>query len=466
MSLELNYIIAFLFLRFNENEKRSAAIISRLRDSLRYYQYLQDCDELKEWLEYKLIQAQDESYRDTKNIHMKYLRHKAFESEINANRNRLDQLEKDASQLFALTPSSSQQDTSESSSSPSSDEEVDHQARERMKSDVGQRIGELNKQWDELQETTRIKGEKLFDANRGILFQQSVDSIDIWVKEIEKHLQYTTYKSKDSSQQQTADANDLKKTNILLEKQNAIEKELEMRQKQVRELEKQAALLKESEPEKAVEIDEKRAAIEQRFSEIQMPLEERKRELQQQKRVCQFLRDCEDEHLWIDEKMRQALSPALGSSLVEVNSLQRKLDTMSKEVDNHDQRIQQVCADGEQMIGERHERADEFQSEIARLGQHWAELREAIEQRRVRLDDSQRVQQYFFDCSEAEAWMAEQELYMMSDAAGAASASVPQPQQQQQQQPQSQQQQQQAAPGEKGKHGNIFFVLLAQTYSN
>ncbi len=32
------------------------------------------CDELKEWLEYKQIQAQDESYRDTKNIHMKYLR--------------------------------------------------------------------------------------------------------------------------------------------------------------------------------------------------------------------------------------------------------------------------------------------------------------------------------------------------------------------------------------------------------
>lgn len=147
---------------------------------------------------------------------MKYLRHKAFESEINANRNRLDQLEKDSAQLF------SDQD-------PQSDEEIDHEMRDKMKDDVAQRIGDLNRQWDELQETTRVKGEKLFDANRGILFQQSVDSIDIWVKEIEKHLQYTTYKSKDSQ----ADANDLKKTNILLEKQGAIEKELEMRQKQV-----------------------------------------------------------------------------------------------------------------------------------------------------------------------------------------------------------------------------------------
>lgn len=211
-------------------------------------------------------------------------------------------------------------------------------------------------------------------------------------------------------------------------------------------------MLKESEPEKSAEIDTKRAAIEHRFSEIQLPLSERKRELQQQKRVCQFLRDCEDEHLWIEEKMRQALSPTLGSSLVEVNSLQRKLDTMSKEVENHDQRIQQVCADGEQMIREGNERAEEFQQEIAGLLRKWQGLREAIDQRRVRLDDSQRVQQYFFDCSEAEAWMAEQELYMMSDAgSGATAVPVPNvPQQQQQQQPSQ-------AATDKGFH---FYLIL------
>lgn len=390
--------------RFQENERRSAALITRLRDSLRYYQFLQDCDDLKEWLECKLIQAQDESYRDTKNIHMKYLRHKAFESEINANRNRLDQLEKDASNLFVDPSAESQPDTADQ-------DYVDHEAREQMRDDVRQRISDLNKQWDELQDTTRVKGEKLFDANRGILFQQSVDSIDIWVKEIEKHLQYTTFKSKDSQ-----DANDLKKTNILLEKQSNIEKELEMRQKQVNELEKQAALLKQTEPEKSDEIDAKRYAIEQRFSEIVQPLEEHKKELQQQKRVFQFLRDCEDEQLWIEEKMRQALSPDLGSSLVEVNMLQRKNETMQKEVDNHEQRIQQVCHDGEAMIEENNPRAEEFQHAIANVLSAWKNLKDAIEQRRIRLNNSQRVQQYFFDCGEAEAWMAEQELYMMSDA--------------------------------------------------
>ena len=40
-----------------------------------------------------MIAAQDETYRDAKNIHSKYMRHQAFESEIAANKDRLHKLE-------------------------------------------------------------------------------------------------------------------------------------------------------------------------------------------------------------------------------------------------------------------------------------------------------------------------------------------------------------------------------------
>ncbi len=179
-------------------------------------------------------------------------------------------------------------------------------------------------------------------------------------------------------------------------------------------------MLKETEPDKCTDIDEKRESIEERFAQIVQPLEEKKKQLQQQKRMFQFLRDCDDELLWIDEKMRQARSPDVGSSLVQVNMFQRKNDTLQKEVDNHEQRIQQVCQDGENMIQESHPRAEEFQHLIASLQLQWSTLKQAIDERRQKLVDSQRVQQYFFDCSEAEAWMGEQELYMMSDAGSAA----------------------------------------------
>jgi len=419
--------------RFSDNESRSLSVLNRLRDSVRYYQFLQDCDELKEWLEYKQIQAQDESYRDTKNIHMKYLRHKGFESEIQANRNRLEQLEQQANNLFNLTETTSSSEEATTSSSdesalhPTGVDLVDHQLRAQIKEDISKRISELSKQWDDLQEITKLKGEKLFDANRGILFEQSVDSIDIWIKEMERHIQYTTQRSSPDGdqQQQVVEASDLTTTNLLLDKQREIEAQLLARQKQVDELKQQAALLKETEPEKCMDIDEKRESIEERFAQIVQPLEEKKKQLQQQKRMFQFLRDCDDELLWIDEKMRQARSPDVGSSLVQVNMFQRKNDTLQKEVDNHEQRIQQVCQDGENMIQESHPRAEEFQHLIASLQSQWSTLKQAIDERRQKLQDSQRVQQYLFDCSEAEAWMGEQELYMMSDAGASAAPSLP-----------------------------------------
>jgi len=406
--------------RFAENEKNSHVALQRLKDSVKYYQFLQDCDELKEWLELKQIQAQDESYRDTKNIHMKYLRHKGFESEVQANRNRLEELEKQADTLFggAGDESTTLGDLPEFSESSGG---VDVNEREKIREEMARKIGELGKQWDELQETTKQKGEKLFDANRGILFEQSVDSIDIWIKEMERHIQFTCQKPGTADEGAVSGGNmDLTTTNLLLDKQREIEAQIAARQKQVDELKQQALLLKESEPEKAADIDSKRGEIEERFEQIMQPLEDKKKQLQQQKRMFQFIRDCDDEELWIEEKLRMAQSPDVGNSLVQVNMLQRKNDTLQKEVDNHDQRIQQVCQDGEKMITEGHERGEEFQDKIAKLLANWQNLKQAIDERRQRLDDSQKVQQYLFDCGEAEAWMGEQELYMMSDAGGTA----------------------------------------------
>lgn len=50
--------------------------------------------QLRDWLHDKMAAAQDETYRDAKNLHSKYLRHQAFEREIAANKDRLQRLMK------------------------------------------------------------------------------------------------------------------------------------------------------------------------------------------------------------------------------------------------------------------------------------------------------------------------------------------------------------------------------------
>lgn len=70
------------------------------------------------------------------------------------------------------------------------------------------KLDELKHQWKDLEDTTANKGEKLFDANRHILYEQSCDDIDGWINEIE-------------SQIITEDVgHDLTTVNLLVQKQN------------------------------------------------------------------------------------------------------------------------------------------------------------------------------------------------------------------------------------------------------
>jgi spectrin beta len=376
--------------RFTANKANATRQLDALRDSLEYYQYLQDCDELKEWLDAKYMQAKDDKYRDTKNIHMKWMRHKAFEAEIQANHNRIDELERAANSL----------------ANDKSD----------LRDDIQRRLGELKTNWQDLQVVIKDKGEKLFDANRSLLYDQSVDSIDTWIRELEKHLEKTStaIQPGDATTPATTEV-DLTTTNILLERQREIEAQLVLKQKQVDELKEQAVHLKENEPERSDDIDLKRVTIQERFRSVMQPLEEQRKQLEAQKRVYQFIRDCEDELLWIDEKTQLAQSADYGSSLVNVKMLQRKTDALHVDVDNHATRIQQVCADGEAMVAEEHPRAEEFKQLIGNVQDKWAQLTQSIGDRHARLAQAEQIQQYLFDCSELEAWIGEQELYIMQD---------------------------------------------------
>ena len=73
---------------------------------------------------------------------------------------------------------------------------------------VQPKLDEINQQWLDLEDTTKQKGQKLFDANRHILYEQSCDDIDGWINEIE-------------SQIVTEDVgHDLTTVNLLVKKQN------------------------------------------------------------------------------------------------------------------------------------------------------------------------------------------------------------------------------------------------------
>lgn len=75
-----------------------------------------------------------------------------------------------------------------------------------LKPVVEKTLQDLQRQWQELEETTQTKAQCLFDANRAELFTQSCSALDVWLKNLEGQLQSDDY------------GKDLTSVNILLKK--------------------------------------------------------------------------------------------------------------------------------------------------------------------------------------------------------------------------------------------------------
>lgn len=70
-------------------------------------------------------------------------------------------------------------------------------------------LSSLQEQWDELEGTTKSKAERLFDANRAVIYQQSCDDIDGWIEQLETQI-ITAEEG----------ARDLTTVNLLMQKQH------------------------------------------------------------------------------------------------------------------------------------------------------------------------------------------------------------------------------------------------------
>ena len=57
-----------------------------------------------------------------------------------------------------------------------------------MAEQIQPQLSSLENEWQVLEVATKEKGEKLFDANRGTLYQQSIEDVDSWVAELESQM--------------------------------------------------------------------------------------------------------------------------------------------------------------------------------------------------------------------------------------------------------------------------------------
>uniref|UniRef100_A0A8C2E4M4 Spectrin beta chain n=1 Tax=Cyprinus carpio TaxID=7962 RepID=A0A8C2E4M4_CYPCA len=356
--------------RHQKNKQAANELLAKLKDNRELQHFLQDGQELTLWINEKMLTAQDMSYDEARNLHSKWQKHQAFMAELASNKDWLDKIDKEGQVLVKEKP------------------ELEQMVSETMSS--------LQKQWEELESTTQAKAQCLFDANRAELFTQSCSALDSWLQNISSQLQSDDF------------GKDLTSVNILLKKHQVNPKP-----------NRKIALALAQEDSGIMEVDGQQRRVTDSFSKLQDPLRQRRQHLLDSKEAHQFNRDLEDEILWVKERMPLATSTDHGKDLPSVQLLIKKNQTLQKEIQGHQPRIDDIQAHGRNMSPEEsemdRERRAALDGRLAELRELWALLISETEKRNLRLEEANRAQQFYADAAEAEAWMGEQELHMMSE---------------------------------------------------
>uniref|UniRef100_A0A7N8Y2Z9 Spectrin beta chain n=1 Tax=Mastacembelus armatus TaxID=205130 RepID=A0A7N8Y2Z9_9TELE len=362
--------------RHDKNKRRALEVSENLWDNRDLQHFLQNTQDLTVWINEKMLTAQDTSYDEARNLHSKWLKHQAFMAELASNK---DWLNKEGQELMDSKP--------------------------EFEPIVTERLAKLHELWDKLESTTQEKARLLFDANRSELFDQSLTDMKKWLGELQQQLQ-----SGDE------DVKDLTNANILLKKHQMTESQVRDRARELEEL--QDAVRKHGGGrEDQLELEAEQQALQRDFQQLLTPLAQRKGKLEAAKAVHQFYRDLADE--LVKERMHLAMSQEHGHNLQTVQMLLKKNQTLQREIEGHQPRIDEVLERGRRMAAatstEDRLEAEQITDQLKDLEEAWARLQDEMAKRRERLNRSNLAQQYYNDADEAEAWIGEQELYMIAD---------------------------------------------------
>ncbi|ETN64105.1 spectrin beta [Anopheles darlingi] len=354
----------------------AAARKQKLQESLQLQQFLRALYEVEKWITQKMQIALDENYREPSNLQSKIQKHAAFDAELCANSGRVTAIIEEGESLI----------------------NAEHYAS----GVVQEQLDILESDWHKLREASREKKERLAEAYEALLFQRSLEDFNNWMDEVEVQLSSEDY------------GRDLASVNNLLKKHDMLEADVVHHADTCEQIKQTDGKMLASDHFLKDELHESAMLTVKRYHSLHEPMTIRRDNLEDSLQLHQFLRDAEDELLWLSEKEPQAASKDLGSSLTAVQSLQKKHQAMEAEILIQEPIISALVQRGQQMIRDNHYALEQIERQCGLLQSKLVNLRNLSNVRRLRLLDAVESQQFYAEANEAEFWLREKKPIISS----------------------------------------------------
>lgn len=361
---------------------------SKLGDSQSIQQFSRDADEVEKWISEKLQMATDESYKDPANIQSKHQKHQAFEAELSANQERIQQILSMGDNLIGKGKCGD------------GEEAVRH------------KLILITEQWKYLTEKTTEKTIKLKEANKQRTFNAAIKDLEFWLAEVESLLNVEDV------------GKDLNSVQNLQKKHQLLQADIEAHEDRIKDMNVLANSLNDAGQFDSDAINEKRNAVNERYQRVLNLVNHRRNRLNEATTLQQFFRDIADEESWIKEKKLLVSSDDYGRDLTGVKNLHKKHKRFENELAAHEPNIQNIQEVAQNLMLESNIGKPEIENRLNALEQNWLKLKQMTTVRENKIEQSLSYQQFLVRIEEEEAWISEKLQLLNIDDLGDSMASV------------------------------------------
>ena len=336
--------------------------------------YNHDADETRDWIAEKAEALNIEDLgKDLRSVQALQRKHEGLERDLAALGDKLNALEEDSAKMAKNHPESIEE--------------------------ITERKAEIYKTWEELQQTAMARKEKLLDSYDLQRFFSDYRDLMDWISNM---------KSLINSEEM---ATDVTVAEALLERHQEHRTEVDARAGTFQAFELFGQQLLQANHYASDEVQEKLDSIKDAKQDLEKAWISRRMQLDQGLELQLFYRDCEQAENWMTS--REAFLSAdeadgeNGGEGDTVEAMIKKHEDFDKAIGNQEEKIESLTTYADQLMSSEHYAHTDIQNKKDEVLKRWANLKEALIEKRSKLGESQTLQQFSRDADEIENWMLE-----------------------------------------------------------
>uniref|UniRef100_A0A8D2LXY2 Spectrin alpha chain, non-erythrocytic 1 n=1 Tax=Varanus komodoensis TaxID=61221 RepID=A0A8D2LXY2_VARKO len=362
--------------------QKSAEKSQKLKEANKQQNFNTGIKDFDFWLsEVEALLASEDYGKDLASVNNLLKKHQLLEADISAHEDRLKDLNGQADSLMT----SSAFDTSQ----------------------VKDKRDTINGRFQRIKNMATTRRAKLNESHRLHQFFRDMDDEESWIKEKKLLVSSEDY------------GRDLTGVQNLRKKHKRLEAELAAHEPAIQGVLDTGKKLSDDNTIGKDEIQQRLAQFVEHWQELKQLAAARGQRLEESLEYQQFVANVEEEEAWINEKMTLVASEDYGDTLAAIQGLLKKHEAFETDFTVHKDRVNDVCANGEDLI-----KKENITAKMKTLRGKVSDLERAAAQRKAKLDENSAFLQFNWKADVVESWIGEKENSLKTDDYGRDLSSV------------------------------------------